>query len=134
MPILETAQDREALLIDSFYLEDPTLHEFDLSGTISLLTSKLIIRLLDHGNLADGTASLAHLLRIACNSLGSEHHQPLEDLISAFQASPQPAEGPASATVAARTPFGEACSGTGTVDRHCAAESSAFRLCELLDA
>ncbi|MFZ4986708.1 MAG: TIR domain-containing protein, partial [Blastocatellia bacterium] len=103
MPILETVQDREALLIDAFYLEDPTLHEFDLSGTTSLFTSKLIKRLLDHGNLADGTASLAHLLRTARHSLGSEHHQPLEDLISAIQATPQPAEGTSFATVAART-------------------------------
>jgi formylglycine-generating enzyme required for sulfatase activity len=103
MPILETPDAREALLIDAFYLKDPTLHEFDLSGTTSLFTSKLIKRLFDHGNLADGTPSLAHLLTTARHSLGTEHHQPLEDLISAIQASPLPAEGPASTTVAVRS-------------------------------
>ncbi len=82
LPLVATEDEREALLIDAFYLRDPLLHGIKLEGAPGPFASKLIKKLLDYGCLPGGEHSLAHLLLSARHGCGVDKHAEIDELVS----------------------------------------------------
>ena|GEM_PF-484191 len=81
LPLTAGGEDREALLIDAFYLYDPLLYGIDREGSPNVFTSRLIARLIDYGCLAEGEHALARLLSAARYLYGQDKHQEIDELI-----------------------------------------------------
>jgi len=98
-PLVAPENEREALLIDAFYLSDPRLfYEIDRRGAASVFSSHLVKKLIDHGGQVEGRRPIARLLFIARRHYGNDKHAEIDGLIeqsdSIGQSPPDPAPMP----------------------------------------
>src|SRR5262249_36827626 len=90
LPMLADEGEREALLIDAFYLHDPLLHGIELKGAAGPVASKLIKKLLAYGSLPGGEHSLARLLLTARYLCGVDKHAEIDALVGIINALNRP--------------------------------------------
>jgi len=107
-PMVATENEREALLIDAFYLSDPRLfYEIDRRGAASVFSNHLVKKLIDHGGQVEGRLPIAHVLFIARRHYGNDKHAEIDGLIeqsdSVGQSPPDPAPKPAASVTPALT-------------------------------
>ena len=83
LPLVTTDGEREALLTEAFYLQDPLLlYGIDRAGAPKIFAVNLIKRLLDHGLLDSGEHALARLLATARDDCGVDKHAEIDALIA----------------------------------------------------
>src|SRR5262245_36160455 len=104
-PLVTTENEREALLIDAFYLSDPRLfYEIDRRGAASVFSSHLVKKLIDHGGRVEGRRPIAQLLFIARRHYGNDKHAEIDELIEQSSGIGQPSPDPAPKLAAPVTP------------------------------
>lgn len=82
LPLVATADEREALLTEAFYLHDPLLYAIDRNGAPKVFIVNCLKKLLDHGCLTDSEHSLARLLITARSDYGVDKHAEIDELIT----------------------------------------------------
>jgi len=80
LPLVATGDDREALLVQAFYLEDPLLYGIDRHGAPKVFAARCLKKLLEYGCLAEGDHALARLLRAARYDCGADKHAEIDAL------------------------------------------------------
>ncbi len=81
LPFVATEEDREALLTEAFFREDPLLYGIDRKGTAKAFAIKCIKKLIDYGCLAGGEHSLSRLLLTARYDCGVDKHAEIDALV-----------------------------------------------------
>jgi len=83
LPLVETKDDREALLTDAFYtLSDSRIyHQIKREGTPIGFTTLCIKKLLDYGCLSEGKHALGRLLNTAKYYCGVDKHITIDELV-----------------------------------------------------
>jgi len=95
LPLVATENEREALLIDAFYLSDSRLfYEIDRKGAPAVFASLLIKKLIDHGSPVESRHPLAQLLHMARHHYGDDKHAVIDELISHSNSLGQPPPDP----------------------------------------
>ncbi len=84
LPLVETEDDREALLTDAFYLlpDSRLYHLIKREGSPMSFTTLCIRRLLDYGCVTDDNHALGQLLKTAKLYSGKDKHAEIETLVS----------------------------------------------------
>jgi formylglycine-generating enzyme required for sulfatase activity/energy-coupling factor transporter ATP-binding protein EcfA2 len=84
LPLVETEDDREALLTDAFYtLSDSRIyHQIKREGTPVGFTTRCIKKLLDYGCLTEGNHALGQLLSVSKYYCGVDKHANIEELVA----------------------------------------------------
>ncbi|MFN8005378.1 MAG: TIR domain-containing protein, partial [Acidobacteriota bacterium] len=104
LPLVTTAEDRDALLTEAFYLHDPLLYQIEREGAPYPFAVKCLKKLLDFGCLAEREHSLARLLTIARTLYGTDKHAEIDDLIQITNEYCRAAEHPTRPTIALPPP------------------------------
>ncbi|MGH6629542.1 MAG: TIR domain-containing protein, partial [Burkholderiales bacterium] len=94
LPLAATAEDRDTLLIQAFYLHDPLLHRIDRGGASKAFAVRLIKTLLDYGFLDEGDHALARLLATARAESGADKHAEIDALAASLKQTDAPAPKP----------------------------------------
>ncbi|MFN0087065.1 MAG: TIR domain-containing protein, partial [Blastocatellia bacterium] len=81
LPLVATRNDREALLVEAFYVHDPLLYAIDREGAPKTFLVNCLKTLLDHGCLPGGEHALARLLATAKTDCGADKHAEIDELI-----------------------------------------------------
>lgn len=86
LPLTATEDEREALLIDAFYLLDPRLfYEIDRKGPASIFLILLLKKLIDFGLMDTGEHCFIRLLLTAREKFDVDRHAEFDELIEDFQ-------------------------------------------------
>jgi hypothetical protein len=80
LPLVATADEREALLTEAFYLHDPLLYRINRQGAAYPFAVNCIKTLLDYGCLAECEHALARLLGVTRTLYGVDKHAEIDEL------------------------------------------------------
>lgn len=86
LPFVGTLDEREALLTEAFYLQDPLLYRIKRDGTPKNFCVMCVKTLLDYGCLPDGAHALARLLMTVRYDCGADKHAEIDALIDMLNA------------------------------------------------
>jgi len=104
LPLIDTEDDREALLTEAFYLHDPLLYGIERSGAGKVFAVRCITKLLDYGCLTEGEHALARLLETARYDCGVDKHPEINELVAMVNALCEQAKPPATAPTPTANP------------------------------
>lgn len=85
MPFIATAQDREALLTEAFYLEEsPLYYSISREGAPRVFAVRLLKQLIDYGCLSNGEHAVSRFLKVIRIDSDVDRHQEIDELIDAL--------------------------------------------------